>query len=277
MLESYQAVYSPDSPATSIGRAVRSTQAIVQAQNATFLGVGREEVAKAVGDMPVDEALVEEIDLGLSRMVITWILDFARAAVEPTRATMRGDVSIIVGIPQASTQVEALTLLALEAIRKPRWGAEAAASLISHPPTAAELRRAASLVELADLALFAEVPTAEMLRAVDVLTGRKLYTPTQRRERATATQERLARRTVTQTQATASKVVQTSLGIELYAWVSQRDARVRPLHVKLDGESRGGKFFNWSSPDTHGEGNPGDPYGCRCVAVPVVNGKPIVL
>lgn len=51
-----------------------------------------------------------------------------------------------------------------------------------------------------------------------------------------------------------------------YVWRSQRDARVRPSHRANDGQ-----LFDWSSPpDT---GHPGSDYGCRCEAVPYVNGE----
>ncbi len=281
----YLATYPAPLTRAQIARSIRSTQSVVVAQNAAALRVQPDDIRARTGVIDVPEALVDEIELGLNRMLLTWQLDYSRAMIAPTisRERFRADAHLpshpviaIVDLPKPidpSTQMGSLILLALEAIRKPKWGAEAAASLVSHPATIAEIAEATRIAELAELALFAVVPTAEMLAAVDLVTERAVYTPPQRRKRTTDAQTRLARRNVTQTQATTSKEVQTSMGIQGYEWVSQRDGRVRPLHVTLDAQSRAGKVYSWANPDTKGEGNPGDPYGCRCVAVPVIDGE----
>lgn len=280
--ETYQRTFPPATTRAQIIRSMRATQSIVMAQTAAVIGVEPAAVQSTVGTLPIDADLVTEIETGLARMVVNWMLDYARASITTVRPLNRRvdvmhmpsiPITINLGLPAANTNQEALVMLALEQMRKPRYGAEAMASLISHPATAAELAEATRWAQLAELAMFADAPTAEMLRAVDMITGRDVYTPQMRRERSNNATTRLARRTVTQTQGTASKSVQTSLDIDEYEWVSQRDGRVRPLHVTLDGESRRGKTFSWSNPDTHGEGNPGDPYGCRCVAYPVLKGK----
>lgn len=71
-----------------------------------------------------------------------------------------------------------------------------------------------------------------------------------------------------------------SAGIEEYYWRAVQGTPahpVRPLHQKLSDESKAGKTFRFSSPPisgTKGEHqNPGEPYGCRCIAVPVVRLK----
>lgn len=268
--QSYEATFPAVLTRCQILRAVANTQGVVVQQTARALNISPEDIRERTGQMPVDEAVVTEIELGLNRMLVTWQLDYSRLLIEPE---FRGDqVTVLLAIARAGTTHEALVLLALEAIRKPAFGADAAASLVSQPPTAAELAEAEFIADLAELALSDPNPTQPMLDAVDLLTERPVQQPTQRRKRATNTQARLARRTVTQTQGTSAKEVQTSLGIDGYQWVSQRDGRVRPLHRQLDAESRAGKVFTWSNPDTRGEGNPGDPYGCRCVAVPVIAG-----
>lgn len=69
---------------------------------------------------------------------------------------------------------------------------------------------------------------------------------------------------------------QQDAGCDKYYWLSARDDRVRPCHRALDGH-----YFQWSNPpemwvDTpHGRRytgrrcNPGEDYGCRCIAIPV--------
>jgi len=278
----YERTFAASQTRAEIMRSQRSTQSVVVTQNAAALRVSPDEVRQQTGDIPIDEPLLEEIELGLERSLLTWQLDYSRRVIAPefsvrkikSRAdSLRLDqLNTIIGIVHAGTTREALILLALEAIRKPVWGAEAANSLISHPPTTAEQREAEQLADIAEAALLSDNPTQTMLDVVEMLTERQEYTPGERRTRATNAQTRLARRNVTQTQATTSKDVQTSMGIEGYKWVSQRDGRVRPLHKQLDAEGRAGKVISWAHPDTHGEGNPGDPYGCRCVAVPVIGG-----
>ena len=61
-------------------------------------------------------------------------------------------------------------------------------------------------------------------------------------------------------------------GIEKYKWSSSHDERVRLLHKELNGQ-----FFSFSEPPMSGEngepGNPGEPFGCRCVPIPVLPGE----
>jgi SPP1 gp7 family putative phage head morphogenesis protein len=56
-------------------------------------------------------------------------------------------------------------------------------------------------------------------------------------------------------------------GVERYIWRTSKDARVRESHKALDG-----KDFRWDDPPfVDGEAqNPGEPYGCRCIAIPVI-------
>lgn len=59
------------------------------------------------------------------------------------------------------------------------------------------------------------------------------------------------------------------VGIEQYQWSTAGDNRVRDTHRHLQG-----KIFSWDSPpviDTLGHrGHPGEAFGCRCVAKPVL-------
>lgn len=60
-------------------------------------------------------------------------------------------------------------------------------------------------------------------------------------------------------------------GVARYQWSSAGDARVRDRHAELDG-----KVFTWDNPPiidqaTGRRGHPGEDFGCRCVAVPVVD------
>ena len=50
-------------------------------------------------------------------------------------------------------------------------------------------------------------------------------------------------------------------GPRKYIWVTQGDGKVRPSHVANEG-----KIFSYDDPPATGD--PGDDYGCRCVAVP---------
>ena len=54
------------------------------------------------------------------------------------------------------------------------------------------------------------------------------------------------------------------LGIEDFFWQSQRDDKVRNRHRELDGTR-----WAWTSPPTD-QGLPGEPFGCRCLAKPVL-------
>lgn len=53
-------------------------------------------------------------------------------------------------------------------------------------------------------------------------------------------------------------------GIERYVWTTSRDEVVRPEHVELDGQS-----FEVGGAGAPGEGHPGEPINCRCVARPI--------
>lgn len=59
-------------------------------------------------------------------------------------------------------------------------------------------------------------------------------------------------------------------GIKRYRWSTSKDARVRPDHKRLQG-----KIFDWENPpiiddNTGRRGHPGEDFGCRCVAIPIV-------
>ena len=56
---------------------------------------------------------------------------------------------------------------------------------------------------------------------------------------------------------------QTELGIKKFIWQTAGDKRVRKAHVALEG-----KEFNWKT-GAPGEGIPGEPIQCRCIAEPV--------
>ena len=60
-----------------------------------------------------------------------------------------------------------------------------------------------------------------------------------------------------------SKNMMEDAGIYKYAWITQRDERVRPAH-----KARHGKIFDWRKPPD--DGHPGQPYLCRCVASPMI-------
>lgn len=95
-----------------------------------------------------------------------------------------------------------------------------------------------------------------------------------------AAQKRLAKvRTVAEVPAlfgTLNRLQQTDAGCSKYYWKTARDSRVRPCHRALDG-----RIFEWWNPPAmwretkHGivytgmRCNPGEDYGCRCVAIPV--------
>ncbi len=58
---------------------------------------------------------------------------------------------------------------------------------------------------------------------------------------------------------------QEDLGIELYIWRSQGDAKVRDSHAANDA-----RVFRWDSPPE--DGHPGTAHNCRCYAEPVLPG-----
>jgi len=88
----------------------------------------------------------------------------------------------------------------------------------------------------------------------------------------------IARNTVMETLGNLNKERQVSSGVELYRWQTSNDERVRDTHVDLDG-----KVFSWSGTvevdgKTYNEAVdisfsssgtiPGEPWNCRCVAIP---------
>ena len=85
--------------------------------------------------------------------------------------------------------------------------------------------------------------------------------------RASIKANAVARETVSRTLSAATTDFFQKSGVAAFRWRSQRDNRVRPLHKDLHGQ-----IFLY--PKGHPvEGLPGDPFGCRCVAEPIV-GKP---
>lgn len=73
-----------------------------------------------------------------------------------------------------------------------------------------------------------------------------------------------------------SRLQQKDAGCKRYKWRTQRDSRVRSCHRALEG-----KIFSWDNPPmmwretAHGivytgeRCNPGEDWGCRCIAIPV--------
>lgn len=60
-----------------------------------------------------------------------------------------------------------------------------------------------------------------------------------------------------------------SVGVTKYRWKTSNDSRVRDRHRELNG-----KIFEFSNPPPSGENgkrqNAGEPFGCRCVAIPII-------
>lgn len=61
------------------------------------------------------------------------------------------------------------------------------------------------------------------------------------------------------------------VGVKKYMWSTSHDVRVRPDHKELQG-----KIFRFDQPpvtdhSTMARNNPGEDYGCRCVAIPVLS------
>lgn len=61
-----------------------------------------------------------------------------------------------------------------------------------------------------------------------------------------------------------------SAGIKKYKWSTSKDSRVRQDHKDLDG-----KIFSFDDPpienkDTGNRANAGEPFGCRCIAIPII-------
>lgn len=62
----------------------------------------------------------------------------------------------------------------------------------------------------------------------------------------------------------------TDAGLDLYQWSTSNDS-----HVRLDHKELNGRIFRWDDPPisdkaTGARNNPGQDYGCRCVALPVI-------
>jgi SPP1 gp7 family putative phage head morphogenesis protein len=61
-----------------------------------------------------------------------------------------------------------------------------------------------------------------------------------------------------------------SIGVLKYRWSSSNDERVRDRHRELNG-----KIFEWTNPPISGANgerqHAGEPFGCRCVAVAIVD------
>ena len=62
------------------------------------------------------------------------------------------------------------------------------------------------------------------------------------------------------------------IGVVKYVWTGTDDARERPDHKVLNG-----KVFTWDQPpitnrETGARNNPGEDFGCRCLAVPILEG-----
>ena len=57
-----------------------------------------------------------------------------------------------------------------------------------------------------------------------------------------------------------------SVGVQKYRWSTAGDNRVRPEHKALNG-----KIFDWDNPPlSTGGKHPGEDFGCRCIAIPIV-------
>lgn len=62
----------------------------------------------------------------------------------------------------------------------------------------------------------------------------------------------------------ATEVLQRAVGIHAYRWTTEHDIHVRRLHRELNGQ-----IFRWDTPHPT-EGHPGDAWGCRCTAKPLL-------
>ena len=66
------------------------------------------------------------------------------------------------------------------------------------------------------------------------------------------------------------------VGIRRYMWSTSGDVRVRHDHKELNG-----KIFYFDNPPitdkaTGARNNPGEDFGCRCVAIPVMSGRDVL-
>lgn len=85
--------------------------------------------------------------------------------------------------------------------------------------------------------------------------------PQRLRPLRTAMEERLLRAFA----GAINQLRQEELGVEVYIWRSQDDAKVRDLHAGYDD-----RLFRWDSPPEGG--HPGEAYNCRCYAEPIPPG-----
>jgi uncharacterized protein with gpF-like domain len=72
-----------------------------------------------------------------------------------------------------------------------------------------------------------------------------------------------------------NQAVQVQSGVTGYHWLSMRDGKVRSAHVEMDDPDT---VYSWDDPplsaskSSNGENcHPGDDFGCRCIAVPVLS------
>jgi len=61
-----------------------------------------------------------------------------------------------------------------------------------------------------------------------------------------------------------SEVRWENAGVRRYKWITVGDSRVRPAH-----RARHNEIFRWSRPPP--DGHPGEPFGCRCEAQPMIS------
>lgn len=78
---------------------------------------------------------------------------------------------------------------------------------------------------------------------------------------------RIARDQMAKVNSDLSRIRQQEAGVEEYRWSSSRDERVRALHARLNGTTH-----RWDKPGpAEGNGHPGQPIMCRCVAIAVIS------
>lgn len=76
----------------------------------------------------------------------------------------------------------------------------------------------------------------------------------------------IARDQISKINAAISQKRQQNLGIEKYVWSTSMDDRVRETHQEAEGN-----IYSYDSPpEVTDYNNPGEDYGCRCVASPVI-------
>lgn len=80
----------------------------------------------------------------------------------------------------------------------------------------------------------------------------------------------LARDQVATLNGQLTRARQLTAGITQYKWQTCEDERVRPEH-----KARDGKIFSWTDPPD--DGAPGEPYLCRCTALPVIDTKTLIV